>query len=91
MYREYKETLNGRIVYEQILPEDSERDPYYIQWVPSKTGKFEWVVGQGYAKWCGEFIAKYKFILAGKKIYHNQFLRIFPKKKICGKKSIFVS
>ena len=66
MYREYKETLNGRIVYEQILPEDSGRDPYYIQWVPSKTGKFEWVVGQGYAKWCGEFIAKYKFILAGK-------------------------
>lgn len=66
MYREYKETLNGRIVYQQMLPEDCNRTPYYVQWVPSATGSFEWVIAQDLNKWQGEIIAKCKHIITGK-------------------------
>ena len=65
LYRAHKETLNGRIVYEQLLPEDSFYKPHYIQWVRSATGKFEWIIGQGWNDWKGECLAKCKHIVTG--------------------------
>jgi len=77
MYEEYHETLNGRIVYKQMLPDDwtmRGREPFYIQWVPSRTGSFEWVIAQGkdsstLPKWEGEIMAKCKHILTGNTLY----------------------
>ena len=67
---EYNETLNGRIVYKQMLPDDSPRKPYYIEWTATSTGIFQWVVAQGkdnknLPKWGGEITAKCWHILTG--------------------------
>ncbi|CAG5084179.1 Oidioi.mRNA.OKI2018_I69.PAR.g10571.t1.cds [Oikopleura dioica] len=54
LYREHQRTLNGKIVYEQILPENSPDEPYLIQW-------------RGWDKWDGESICLSNYIFKGRR------------------------
>jgi len=60
-----------------MLPDDSSRKPYYIEWTATSTGIFQWVVAQGkdnkkLPKWGGEITAKCWHILTGNVIPHSE-------------------
>jgi hypothetical protein len=67
LYREHKRTLNGKIVYEQILPQDSPEQPYLIQWVSNPCGKYEWIIQRGWDQWNGESICLSNYIFKGRR------------------------
>ncbi|CBY11577.1 unnamed protein product [Oikopleura dioica] len=67
LYREHERTLNGKIVYEQILAEDSPEEPYLIQWVSNPCGKYEWIIQRGWDNWNGESICLSNYIFKGRR------------------------